>query len=96
MENTVQTRIRVGVTKVSDKRTIGIRPGAIKLEHGGDAGADTAMLGNAGFSRVVPVGLGLVTIHCYICYVFLVFKPGVLAGSLGTKFKYACGDLEDE
>ena len=50
MENTVQTRIRVGVTKVSDERTIGIRPRAIKLEHGGDAGADTAMLGNADFS----------------------------------------------
>ena len=96
MENTVQTRIRVGVTKVSDKRTIGIRPGTIQLEHGGDAGAGTAMLGVTGFSRVVPVGLGLVTIHCYICYVFLTFKPGVLAGSLGTKFKYACGDLEDE
>ena len=96
MENTVRTGIKVGVTGVSDKRIIDIRPGDFKPEHGRKAGAGTAMLGNAGFSRVVPVGLGLVTIHCYICYVFLVFKPGVLAGSLGTKFKYACGDLEDE
>ena len=73
MENTVGTRIKIGVTRVSDKRIIDIRPGAIQLKHGRKAGAGTAMLGVTGFSRIVLVGLGLVTIHCYFSYVFWAF-----------------------
>ena len=96
MENTVGTGIKVGVTRVSDKRIIDIRPGVFKLEHGRKAGAGTAMLGVTGFSRVVPVGLVLVTIFRDFSDVFLAFKAGVVPGCLGTKLKYACGDLEDE
>ncbi len=96
MKNTVGTGIKISVTLVSDKRIIDIRSGTIKLKHGRKAGPDTAMLGITDFSRIVLVGVGLVTIYCYFSYVCLSFKPGVLPGCLGTKLKYGCGGLKDE
>ena len=96
MKNTVGTGIKISVTLVSDKRIIDIRSGTIKLKHGRKAGPDTAMLGITDFTRIVLVGVGLVTIYCYFSYVCLSFKPGVLPGCLGTKLKYGCGGLKDE
>ena len=96
MKNTVGSGIKISVTLVSDKRIIDIRSGTIKLKHGRKAGPDTAMLGITDFTRIVLVGVGLVTIYCYFSYVCLSFKPGVLPGCLGTKLKYGCGGLKDE
>ena len=96
MKNTVGTGIKISVTLVSDKRIIDIRSGTIKLKHGRKAGPDTAMLGITDFTRIVLVGVGLVTIYCYFSYVCLSFKPGVVPGCLGTKLKYGCGGLKDE
>ena len=96
MKYTVRTGIKISVTLVSDKRIIDIRSRTIKLKHDGEAGPDTAMLGITDFSRIVLVGVGLVTIYCYFSYVCLSFKPGVVPGCLGTKLKYGCGGLKDE
>ena len=96
MKNTVGTGIKISVTLVSDKRIIDIRSGTIKLKHGRKAGPATAMLGITDFSRIVLVGVGLVTIFCDFSHVCLSFKPGVVPGCLGTKLKYGCGGLKDE
>ena len=96
MKYTVRTGIKISVTLVSDKRIIDIRSGTIKLKHGRKAGPDTAMLGITDFSRIVHVGVGLVTIFCDFSHVCLAFKPGVVPECLGTKLKYGCGGLKDE